>query len=417
MGSDRPRLMVDLNHDGFGAYQATVSRRPHVEPRAEGENEVGLGDQLSRQRRGEPTRNAERPRAVREETVGDGGGGKQRPTQVAEALERLASSCQHCAPPGQDERTPRAPQPAQQVGQGCRRGTDRLQRGAGDEVVGRLAVAGLDVERQHQRNGTPLHLRPAHCPDGVRDRGCRAMESLSERAHRHDHPSLVDAKVGADRGAGCVSRQQKQGCPALGRLGQAGHGVGQAWTLVCGADAEPPGYARVRVRHCDRGRLVTGSEEARPSRDESIGDLEVAAAKEPEGVPHTQLGQRLADRLGDSHGLTRASTRAGLPDPRTMGSGATMRTMPVAGSRSTLASWVSPNLPAPSMKAWQGKGGSKLCAATASVPTVSTPIPTIGDSDASQRAHSTARPGVCGPVSLELRKARLSSTRVPQPVR
>src|SRR5207302_1462451 len=105
MGSDRLRLMVDLNHDGFGAYQATVSRRPHVEPRAEGENEVGLGDQLSRQRRGEPTRNAERPRTAREETVGDGGGGKQRARQVAEALERRASSCQHCAPPGPDERT------------------------------------------------------------------------------------------------------------------------------------------------------------------------------------------------------------------------------------------------------------------------------------------------------------------------
>jgi len=69
------------------------------------------------------------------------------------------------------------------------------------------------------------------------------------------------------------------------------------------------------------------------------------------------------------------------------------------------------------MKAWQGKGGSKLWAVPASVPTVSTPMPMIGVDWASQRAHSGARPGVWGPVSFALRKRPASSARLDHPVR
>ncbi len=45
---------------------------------------------------------------------------------------------------------------------------------------------------------------------------------------------------------------------------------------------------------------------------------------------------------------TSASTRAGLPDPDTIGSGPASTTAPVAGSRARFCSWVSPYLPAPS---------------------------------------------------------------------
>ena len=72
---------------------------------------------------------------------------------------------------------------------------------------------------------------------------------------------------------------------------------------------------------------------------------------------------------------TSASTRAGLPDPDTIGSGPAITTAPVAGSRARFCSWVSPYLPAPSRKEWHGKAGSKECAVPASVPTVSTPTP------------------------------------------
>src|SRR6266545_3707152 len=45
---------------------------------------------------------------------------------------------------------------------------------------------------------------------------------------------------------------------------------------------------------------------------------------------------------------TSAKTRVGLPEPRTIFSGATTSSAPVAGSRARLASWVRPYLPLPS---------------------------------------------------------------------
>ena len=51
---------------------------------------------------------------------------------------------------------------------------------------------------------------------------------------------LLDPEVGADRRGGRVGRQHQQRRPTLGRLGQAGHGVGQARPLVHAADADPP---------------------------------------------------------------------------------------------------------------------------------------------------------------------------------
>ena len=89
----------------------------------------------------------------------------------------------------------------------------------------------------------------------------------------------------------------------------------------------------------------------------------------------------------------------------------------MGGRRATLASWVRPYLPAPSRKLWQGKGGSKQWAVPASVPTVSTPMPRMGRSSASQRAQATSIPGVWGPVSSALRKAASSWARASQPVR
>src|SRR5215468_6228782 len=114
---------------------------------------------------------------------------------------------------------------------------------------------------------------------------------------------------------------------------------------------------------------------------------------------------------------TRASARHGLPEPPVIGSGDTMIIAPCGGSSARFCSWVSPYLSAPSIDEWQGNGGSNECAAPASVPTVSTPNPITGASCASQRAHSTETPGVCGPVSSAFRKVSWSRDRVSQPVR
>src|SRR5215831_14343896 len=114
---------------------------------------------------------------------------------------------------------------------------------------------------------------------------------------------------------------------------------------------------------------------------------------------------------------TSARARQGLPDPPAIGSGVTISTTPVAGRDARFRSWVRPYLPAPSIAAWHGNGGSNECAVPASVPTVSTPMPITGDSSASHRAHSTEIPGVCGPVSLAFRKRSWSVERSSQPVR
>ena len=114
---------------------------------------------------------------------------------------------------------------------------------------------------------------------------------------------------------------------------------------------------------------------------------------------------------------TSASTRVGLPEPPTIGSGAAITTAPVGGSSARFCSWVRPYLPAPSRNEWHGNGGSNECAAPASVPTVSTPTPMTGASSASQRAHSTETPGVCGPVSSALRNAPGRATAASHPVR
>jgi len=72
---------------------------------------------------------------------------------------------------------------------------------------------------------------------------------------------------------------------------------------------------------------------------------------------------------------------------------------------------------APISAEWHGNAGSNECAAPASVPTVSTPNPAIGDSSASHRAHSGETPGVCGPFSSALANAAASSPRAAHPVR
>src|SRR5690606_12632023 len=100
--------------------------------------------------------------------------------------------------------------------------------------------------------------------------------------------------------------------------------------------------------------LVPGGDEPRAGRDQRVGDVEVAAADHPEDGAGAEAREGLAHGLRDArrpagaaHRSTRASTRAGLPEPPTIGSGEATRTAPRAGSRSRFCSWVSPYLPAP----------------------------------------------------------------------
>src|SRR6266480_1468302 len=82
-----------------------------------------------------------------------------------------------------------------------------------------------------------------------------------------------------------------------------------------------------------------------------------------------------------------AITRRGLPEPFTILRGAAITIAPVVGSNSRFIKLVMPNLPAPCIKVWLGKGGSKTPACPASVPTVSTPTPNISRSFARNAKH------------------------------
>ena len=66
---------------------------------------------------------------------------------------------------------------------------------------------------------------------------------------------------------------------------------------------------------------------------------------------------------------TRARTRHGLPEPRTILSGGVIRIAPFGGSWSRFIRLARPNLLLPCMMLWHGNGGSNVNAWPASVPT------------------------------------------------
>src|SRR6185437_2117831 len=117
------------------------------------------------------------------------------------------------------------------------------------------------------------------------------------------------------------------------------------------------------------------------------------------------------DQLGTS-----AITRSGLPEPPLILSGAAMTTAPVGGNWSRLIRLVMPNLPAPCIVPWLGKGGSKVPACPASVPMVSTPTPSTSRWCARNSEQAFAKPGEWEPSSRALMNS-LRVVRALQPVR
>src|SRR4051794_41829481 len=81
----------------------------------------------------------------------------------------------------------------------------------------------------------------------------------------------------------------------------------------------------------------------------------------------------------------RARTRAGEPDPPTIGSGAATSSAPVGGSTARFCSCVSPYLPLPSSAEWHGNGGAEGGAAPAAGAPLSPPGPAPRGSPAGQR--------------------------------
>ena len=169
-------------------------------------------------------------------------------------------------------------------------------------------------QRHHQHDRPPLDLRAPPGSGGVGDGAGRAVQPLRHRPDRPHQVVLLDPEVGADRRGGRVGGQHDQRRPALGGLGQAGHGVGQARPLVDGADADPAADPSVGVGHRDRAALVARGQERGAVLDQGVGDHEVAAAEHPEDVVCAEPRPAPADRLRDVHHRSGAPRRTPAPN-------------------------------------------------------------------------------------------------------
>ena len=307
--ADRARLDVDLHDARLRADELAVARGPVVERRAEREDDVGLRQQLGGDRRGEPARDAQRPRIAVEDPLRHRAVGQQRAGTLAEGGERGPGAAEHGATAGDDDRPLRA---LQQVGDGgdllrARRGRRRHgQHARLGRVDGGLR---LQVDRQVEHDGAALERGAAVRARGVRLGGGRAVDRLGDRADRVGEVVLVDAEVRGERGAGRVPGDDEHRRPRLRRLGEAGHGVREARPLVHGAHADASRDARPAVGHAQRAGLVAGGEEPRAAALERLGGDEVAAADDAEDGLHAERREPAAD--GGGNGLRRALVSPG----------------------------------------------------------------------------------------------------------
>ena len=342
---DRVRLEVDLHHPRGRTEQRAVPGRPHVQRAAPADHQVRVPDQLDGQRRGEPAGDAERELVAHEQSVGDGRRREQGAGRRAERPQLTAGPA--CAATGDEHRALRGRDQGGQLVDRSGRRPDRRQHG-NRRQRGVRDGGGLHVERQVQHHRAPLLDGRPVGPDDVRGRRFGRVHPVRDRADGRDQRVLVDAEVRADGGRAGLGGEHEQRGAALRGLGDAGHGVGQPAALVHRQHRGAAGRPRPRVGHRRGAALVPGRDERDTGGTQRVRDVEVAAAHDAERVPDAEPGQCRADELRDGHLSTSASTRAGLPDPETIGSGPAITTAPVAGSRARFCSWVSPYLPAPS---------------------------------------------------------------------
>ena len=242
---------------------------------------------------------------------------RNRPLATAEvassAPQRSASassSARACAgtAPGDEHRPPRR---RQQLGERrARRASDGAgaargrRRRSGTDAAAPGSDACLHVERQVEHAPYAGRWRPCGRP-----RRCPRPPSAGERTRHGTAPTAAASaswstwKLRRTASVG-LAGEHEQRRAALGRLGDAGHRVGEAAALVDGDDADLAADPGVRVGHRRGAALVAGGDEADAVRDEGVGDVEVAAADHAERVPRPGPGEDPADGLGDAHVAT-----------------------------------------------------------------------------------------------------------------
>ncbi len=220
----------------------------------------------------------------------------------------------------------------------------------------------------------PLPLRPAHrVPAGtvaaVRRPGRAAADGVAPSAgggtagpgryggthrsracsrHRRSGPrSSVRGRPDGARptAAPGVRRGSPRGVRTAGRAGGA-FTPSARWPTRVGSRTPRP-----------RRRSVTAAPRARIAPLRRPGGPRRYGRAAPPVRATARAARRATGAAGRRHRAaagTSARTRHGAPEPPTIGSGAATTTAPVAGSRSSRRSWVSPYLPAPRSMEWQG---------------------------------------------------------------
>ncbi len=345
------RVVVDLYDGGVRADQPAVPHGPHVQRAAPADDQVGFLDQFGRQGRREASGHVERPWIAVEQAAGDGRGREQRAMLFGERRQGVPGTGRTRSPAGHEDRPPG---PLQHPHERLHVGELRLHRGpfGRHDGEGRLVVwyigyvEGLYSQREVEQHGPPLAHGSPNGIEGLRDGVLRRGHARRDRADRSRQRLLVDVEVGPRLGH--LGRQHEQRRTALGRLGDAGHGVRQAGALMNAQRGHGSAHPGVRVCHGRRAALMARGHEPRTRRDHGIGEMEVARTDHAEDLTDPGRVQGPPDGLGDLHERsTRASTRAGDPDPVTIGSGPATTTQPVAGSTARFCNWVSPYLSLP----------------------------------------------------------------------
>ncbi len=232
VGAERLRIVVDLDHGGTVRDQMSVPHRPHVEGAAPPDDQVGAADQLGGERRGEPAGHVERPRAAVEQPLGHGRRREQRSRRVAELLEGDPASGA-TGPSASDEHESLGP--VQRVDERRQvtvvrrdRSAPRRGRGAG-RGVGRHRL-GLQRQRDVEHDGPAPVTGQLDGGAGLGDRGRRGRDPGRHRRHRGGERGLVHVEVGPRLGH--LGRNDDHRRPALGRLGDPRHRVGEAAPLM-----------------------------------------------------------------------------------------------------------------------------------------------------------------------------------------
>ena len=344
---------------------------------------------------------------------------------LAEPLQRLASAGDTRAAPGDDQRplAPRRagrPRRARRPRQGVA-ATGRAAGAARRSGHGRAWMSSGSMSTTGRRSTwARRYARAASATARV-----RAVQPLGNGADRRHQLVLLDPEVRANRGRGRVGGQHQQRRSALGRLGQAGHGD---WSGPApgGRCTRRPRRSPARRRRPSRSRRPRGAppRTSAPCSTRALVTTKLPLPSSPKtwrrptARPAPARPPRRRSRMVSRCPSAGPAPGRGLGCPSRGRSAAARRSAPrrSVGSRARLASWVRPYLPAPSRNEWHGNGGSKLWAAPASVPTVSTPTPDdrrlLGQPAPAHRDARRVRPGLVG-----VQERRLVVGAASQPLR